>query len=1184
MFFARKRRRHKRALADGIDQFESRFMLSGTALVQVVDNGDAGFQLEGTGWESRSGSGYQAQDGDFLYHRSGSGNSVAKWEVNNLPTGWYEVGTTWIAHENRASDATYQVLDGVHFEANVEVNQRLTPSGDHHGTQRWESLGKFYISNGTISVSLSDQANGIVIVDAIQVITLPDIEVTIGEQETAVDWAAETTIEKVITAGQRSVETVQLTNTSEAELHYRATSSNPDLIEIIQGQHWHTLATGETREIIFAMYSLEPISFEAQIQLEFLSETTADFVIPVHAEVQSNIHEDQLNVRLLETGKIVSSEAAVAFPISHQNDLASFTFSFENSGESIINLSEFVEVPWGFEALSVDGEWTAAHTTPLLSSTELLPGESTQLVMRTTASAGTKTGELTLSAINGTPLRTVTLSSTVLNGIVLDEANNDSWLYRSRPYYHSHNQDLTYAYASWGDRPTTWNATDLPDGEYRVWASWFAGNNRATDAAYTISTEVSSRTVDINQRVAPTNSEELGNWQLLDTVTVSNGTIHVELSNIASNGIVIADGIWIEPVQLDEAQIRTVDAGGINYSETGINWFHRQANWYSAVESNFRYSKSTWSSTTAEWTFDDISEGTWEVFASWQHGGNFTSEAVYTIDAGSEQFRSINQQEAPSDLSIDGSAWGYLGTVSAADQAAIQVRLTNSGGEGLYSADAIRIRRVDTQEPVSISAQLVMSDPVFVSDDTVRVDVPETDVASEYEYRFWMQSDSGWELLQDTSKRTFWTGTLPHGTYTIRVEAVNAVDASLQWQSMTELSVRESDQELWDRLVTPYLEEELWSSDFRYDASNFLMVPLVDAFESGNVERQLEFQAHFERLLIHGSDSNGQRGELSWLQYLSLASRFVSEASIAGRESLVNAKLVEFLHTELNQFWLETPAWHWTQPAFAGMKSRLEWKLTVDETNLSNSYENAITDHETFVMNIAADLKTFSNMTGDGTSLAVVNDVMNVTRTMLEQRGTWNDGKWLFQVGYWDDHADYAYAGHSAITSGMSPSPVTNSAPDSAHAHRLPALLKSLIEATPNDPFYSGIQSGLERQFYEEVLIPPSEEFAGYRMTNYLDGTNGLYRYGNWQGGDKGYLPYQLSGRLLYGWWAFLDSDRIQLAYQDLADTFPLNANVFETYSGPVDIRETHPFTALPDAYENGFLELTTRFAARYET
>ena len=220
-----------------------------------------------------------------------------------------------------------------------------------------------------------------------------------------------------------------------------------------------------------------------------------------------------------------------------------------------------------------------------------------------------------------------------------------------------------------------------------------------------------------------------------------------------------------------------------------------------------------------------------------------------------------------------------------------------------------------------------------------------------------------------------------------------------------------------------------------------------------------------------------------------------------------------------------------------------------------------------------------------------------------------DDGRWLLQPGVWGDHPDFQYAGHDSAepdpaTGSLPPAPVDGIGWDTGHAHRLPLWLRSLEAAAvePDDvAFIRSVRAGLERQFFERVLIRPDadadeegdeqgdedgDRFDGFRTTNYLSGHDGLYRYGyrNRSGRDGlpfRYEPGEVSSTLMYGWWTFLDTDRTTDLYREISESFPLSQQTLDVYTGPAAARQQHPLLHDGAFLTNGFSELFTLLAAQ---
>src|SRR5262249_52505131 len=79
--------------------------------------------------------------------------------------------TTWNAWWNQASNATYLIYDGTTLVRTVVVDQRPAPSGTTVNGVVFQTLATVNVSSGTLRVVLSDNANGDVVADAVQLIS-----------------------------------------------------------------------------------------------------------------------------------------------------------------------------------------------------------------------------------------------------------------------------------------------------------------------------------------------------------------------------------------------------------------------------------------------------------------------------------------------------------------------------------------------------------------------------------------------------------------------------------------------------------------------------------------------------------------------------------------------------------------------------------------------------------------------------------------------------------------------------------------------------------------------------------------------------------------------------------------------------------------------------------------------------
>jgi hypothetical protein len=135
---------------------------SGTA----IDDGAAGYSA--TGFTTKSTSG--AYQGDQSTAAAGTGSKTATWTFTGLQAGAsYKVTATWKTVGSSASNAPFTVLDGGTPVATVAVNEQQAPADFSVNDISWKGLGTYTLTGNTLSVQLSNLANGTVVADAVRI-------------------------------------------------------------------------------------------------------------------------------------------------------------------------------------------------------------------------------------------------------------------------------------------------------------------------------------------------------------------------------------------------------------------------------------------------------------------------------------------------------------------------------------------------------------------------------------------------------------------------------------------------------------------------------------------------------------------------------------------------------------------------------------------------------------------------------------------------------------------------------------------------------------------------------------------------------------------------------------------------------------------------------------------------------
>jgi hypothetical protein len=139
----------------------------------VVDNGDPTYSTTSGAvlWRGQHQEQYVYQ-GDLHYMAGDGSGDQSTWTFRAVP-GIYEVAAIWQPHENRATDVDYTITSGATTVTVQDIYQRLAPSADitADGASFQILIDDFEIPAGssTLEVSVSDSANGYVIMDAVLV-------------------------------------------------------------------------------------------------------------------------------------------------------------------------------------------------------------------------------------------------------------------------------------------------------------------------------------------------------------------------------------------------------------------------------------------------------------------------------------------------------------------------------------------------------------------------------------------------------------------------------------------------------------------------------------------------------------------------------------------------------------------------------------------------------------------------------------------------------------------------------------------------------------------------------------------------------------------------------------------------------------------------------------------------------
>jgi hypothetical protein len=222
------------------------------------------------------------------------------------------------------------------------------------------------------------------------------------------------------------------------------------------------------------------------------------------------------------------------------------------------------------------------------------------------------------------------------------------------------------------------------------------------------------------------------------------------------------------------------------------------------------------------------------------------------------------------------------------------------------------------------------------------------------------------------------------------------------------------------------------------------------------------------------------------------------------------------------------------------------------------SYIGAILAEESLVFAVASDLRTYLHLKGK-TNTKLLDEIHAATFKLYSTGVTpTENGGWLLQPGKLKDDYDYLYAGHHSVPTlticaspnsedprcNLAPRPIDGIGMDVSHfLAKWPIFLTAYRDASYDNStrrdFFERLISGVEVQIFNHV-IKPQQTRPPYLLTNYMDGTNGVFRWNYLDRGKNwGYNSFALSSTPCYSSIALLNSDRVRELYKRIYKALP---------------------------------------------
>ncbi|MCA9156265.1 MAG: hypothetical protein KDA38_15840, partial [Planctomycetales bacterium] len=515
--------------------------IQGQGFRASVDNSNLFGYTETGSWSSSTSGGVL---GNARTISAGDGSSTAKWTIAGLEPGKYRVLVSWPESSSAATNAPFSVKDANRTLGVTSINQQNPPLAHaiQNGTY-YQSLGAFTITTGTLTVELTNEADGDVIADAVRI-------ERVDEEVAAIDPSTTPILSDIVVA--------KLGATINAERSWHNLIGDPQTAGGLEddpqdvannnfvgnaGSPW------DINRIIFtelsdnlggatAVHALKADSPAIDEGSPFLL-SAKDGIPYVNGEPYADI---QLDGTLIPYADAITSDQR-GYPFLRADD---------QTGNS---LGDFPVDIGAFEL----------QLRPLLRSQEIVVS-----ALGTERDGNYADGELTfMEAIEIANLRTDKSTIRFSNSLsqyfsTIDSASTSGYVetgdWESIPGGYGGSARQPDPMSS--GQSAVWEFTNLEPGEYRVMAAWSKSDANTTNALFTVQSG-SGAPVDfsIDQQQAPrADAIEKGTiFQTLGRYTVTpSGNLEIQLTNNAG-GILVADAVRIERVALKPAEI---DLGG----------------------------------------------------------------------------------------------------------------------------------------------------------------------------------------------------------------------------------------------------------------------------------------------------------------------------------------------------------------------------------------------------------------------------------------------------------------------------------------------------------------------------------------------------------------------------------------------------------------------------------------------
>ncbi|MCA9004257.1 MAG: choice-of-anchor D domain-containing protein, partial [Planctomycetaceae bacterium] len=675
------------------DENPYNFTVRGEAGPATVGVNDTNFSTSGT-WEDYTPG--NVGDPLFLYtgelFQTGSGTNAATWTFDVEP-GRYQVVAHWdvnpditVNGQGAATNAPYVISDGV-SPVTVLINQQTSSNDFLDDGLFWEYIGDPYVvsdPNTTLTVQLSDLANGIIYADEVRIYRVVDPVVKVEVDGDTVEDGGTVNFDDTI-VGAPVVKTFTVTNYGERNMALSPTINVPPGFSIISGFGSTNLPPGASTTFTLQMNASAAGSFGGMVSFGVDSSDANPFNFTVSGSAAGSMIIDNGDLGYATSGDWITRSATTIY--DYYEDDQDELQGGDQLGSNTASW-EFTNLAAG--SYSVSSHW-AAHSGLASNAQYVISGiEGGDITV--TLDQRFAANDFVDAGVNWETFGTFqvaaggTLTITLLDDGAVGHLAADAM-----------RLDILPSGSVAPEIEVQAGAVSLTSGV----SSLNLGTAFYGESLFQTFTITNTGTTTLNLgAIVPPAAPGFSISTPLGTTTLFAGqstTFEVEFNNTTVAGLssgtltIPNDDADESPFTIDLSATMNasliVDDGDADFSSTGGFY---ATNWLTYFQGDTRQ-LNTGANGTATWDFSSLPAGDYTVYATWSAHGSLATNAEYSINAGAPIV--VNQRLAPNDLNSDGANWEILGVVNVLAGGSITVELTDNAADGRIRADAIRIER-----------------------------------------------------------------------------------------------------------------------------------------------------------------------------------------------------------------------------------------------------------------------------------------------------------------------------------------------------------------------------------------------------------------------------------------------------------------------------------------------------------